>query len=329
MTQQSEPRSNHPHAPRSFEIFVQQGFCELEVAATTHTLRIANQVVGTDLFSWGFVSDTPGFVNGSGGQILRAVPAVPDHGLSDYMIVVGGARILAEKWLPRIRAVSRQGGIVTLFSAAATAYIQSARPKVDPVTTHWRDIARLRETECLVNMSTRLSERTGNIITAAGSASTSEIVIGLISDMLSGVEIAEVANHLILPSIRSNRADQPNSISDLNAVFGKDLNRAIKIMERTVEDPLAISDLTQQLGISSRQLERSFKAVLDTSPARFYKQLRVKRARTLVEETRLSLLDIALASGFTSTGSLARAFRDEYGLSPSQIRARKTVSFTS
>ena len=72
-----------------FEIFVSKGFCELEVAAVTHTLTLANQILGQNAFEYRYVSDRPGVVSGSNNMLLRAEPAIVDYGFADVMIVVG------------------------------------------------------------------------------------------------------------------------------------------------------------------------------------------------------------------------------------------------
>ena len=97
------------------------------------------------------------------------------------------------------------------------------------------------------------------------------------------------------------------------------------MMEESVADPLPMPALAHEMGISTRQLERAFKASLNETPARFYKRLRAKRARVMVEETLLPLIEIAVATGFGSVNSLSKAIKDEYGVTPSKMRERKSV----
>jgi len=76
-------------------------------------------------------------------------------------------------------------------------------------------------------------------------------------------------------------------------------------------------------------MERMFRKVLDDTPAKFYKRLRTKRARTMIEETLLPMVDIAVATGFGSCDTLSKAVKDEYGLTPSKMRARKKIALLS
>ncbi|MBU2983296.1 helix-turn-helix domain-containing protein [Lentibacter algarum] len=323
-SQEKQELSGHNFpAELSFEIYVQSGFSDFEVSAITHTLEVINHVVGETRCKWSFVSNTPGFVTGAGGQIVRAAPVIPDHNLSDHMIVVGGLNHHPQDWLPRLRSMDRVGRTVALLSSAATAYIKASNLQSGAVTTHWSDHAALREGGYRCEISNRLSERNGNIITSAGAGSTSELVIELLSGFLTAYEMTEVGNHLVLPSIRNCRADQPNSIADVYPCFDSKLSRAIKLMEQGIEEPKSVEEIAECVGISTRQLERIFKPNMGATPAKFYKSLRLKRARTLIEETPLDILEIALATGFSSSNTLSKAFRDEYGKTPYQVRTRK------
>ncbi|QUJ76701.1 helix-turn-helix domain-containing protein [Sulfitobacter albidus] len=193
------------------------------------------------------------------------------------------------------------------------------------MTTHWRDVAMLREQGYHPTLTTRLSERSNGVTTAAGGGATPELVIGLISAHLTPVEVAELGNRLLLPAIRRSDAEQPRDIADNASLFDARVTRAIRLMETHLEEPLSMTELTREVGLSTRHLERVFREVFDETPARFYKRLRVRRARAMVEDTLVPLIDVAVATGFGSQGALARAMRDEYGATPSKMRARKKL----
>lgn len=308
------------------EVFVSTGYCELEVASISQTLLTANEILQRDAFSCHYVSATAGLVTSRGGQMLRAEPAIENHGYGDLMIVVGGAKITAEDWLPRVRAMQKQARSVALLSDAATSYIQATKKVSGNLTTHWRDIEALRETGYYPNLTERLAEQASGIITAAGSASTAELMIGLISSHLDQTQIAELANLLLLSTIRKSDADQPKDVAGNAALFDRRVTEVIRLMEAHIADPIDMPTLTKMVGLSSRQVERVFREVFDQSPGKFYKQLRTKKAWALIEETLVPLADIAAATGFGSLNTMSKAVRAAYGISPAQSRARKSVS---
>ena len=308
-----------------FEIFVSAGFDALEVAAISSVLAKANNILSKDVFDWRFVSDKPGLLVGSQRMIVRAQPAVANHDFSDAMIVIGGRKPSGNDWIARVRAMKRAGRLVALLSDAATAFIELMGSSGGKVTSHWCDVLTLSEAGYYPNLTFNIAENSNGVITSAGRSSTLDLMVGLISDHLSGPEVAELASHLLMPSIRKTSTEQPRNIGHNESLFDKRIARTINLMEETISEPLPIVDLAGQLGVSVRHLERQFNEVFNDTPARFYKRLRVKRAKAMLEETILSIVDVSVATGFGSTQTLAKSMKDEFGMTPKKIRDRRAV----
>lgn len=308
-----------------FEIFVSAGFNALEVAAVSSVLDQANDILTTQAFEWRYVSDTPGLLTGSQGMIVRAQPAVANHDFSDAMIVTGGRKREGGDWIARVRAMKRAGRTVALLSDAASAYIENAGSTGGRATTHWRDVLTLSEAGYYPNLTFNIAENANGVITSAGHSATLDLMIGLISEHLTGPQVAELASHLLMPAIRKTSAEQPRNIGHNESLFDKRIAKAINLMEETISEPLPMVDLADQLGVSVRHLERQFNEVFNDTPARFYKRLRVKRAKAMLEETIVSIVDISVATGFGSTQTLAKSMKDEFGLTPKKIRDRRSV----
>ncbi len=306
-----------------FELFVQNGFSEIELASVTAVLQLANRLGQNRIFSWRFTSDNPGLVEGGGGMMVRAMPAIPDYDFADCLIVVGTLHPSPEMWLKRMRAMRHQGLPVILLSTAATAFIKSTRVSSGAVTTHWNDAALLQEEGDHPKLSTCMSEKTGGIVTSAGSGYTAELVLNLIADYMNADVVAEIGNHLLIPTIRGAAAEQPKHIGANTNLFDNHVLRAIQKMEEAIAEPIPMFELAKQLNLSARQLERKFNLTLHTPPARFYKQLRAKRARMLLLETRMPTIDVAIATGFSSTAALSRGLRDCFGQTSSEVRASR------
>ncbi|WP_299143445.1 GlxA family transcriptional regulator [uncultured Tateyamaria sp.] len=308
------------------EIHVARGFSGLELTSITHVLATANTLLGRDLFSWRFSTDAPGIITGDQGALVRAEPAIADHRLADMFIVVGGRNAGTPTWLPRARAMQRKGRVVVLLSDAATGYIKNTKAPGGRVTTHWRDVTPLIETGYHPKLTTHLSENSDGIITAAGAGATLELMIGLIARHLTSPQIAELGSQLLLQTLRKSDAEQPRSIADNEGLFDNRLTQVIRLMEETVNEPLSMDDITARIGVSTRHLERVFRTTFNDTPARFYKRLRVKRARTMIEESLLPMIDVSVACGFGSCTTMSKAVKDEYGVTPSQMRARKKIT---
>lgn len=308
-----------------FEIFASRGFSELELASITHTLTCANDVLGDARFTWRYVSESPGFVTGATDMLIRADPAIDNYGYSDVMIVLGGQRPRADHWSKRARSMQRSRLPVVLLSDAATAYIKSSTSLNGAVTTHWRDASSLHEEGHHPTLTSRFAENNAGIITSAGGNATCELVIGLIASQLDPLQLGELGSRMLLHAIRKSDAEQPKGISDNAGLFDARVTRALRLMENSLADPMTMTALTRAVGLSTRHLERVFREVFNETPARFYKRLRVKAARSMIEDTLLPLVDVAIATGFSSRHSLSVAIREEFGLTPTKMRARKSI----
>jgi len=310
---------------REFEIYVAPGFCDFEYSQICYTLKLANPLFAKPLFVWRNVSYVPGFVRSENDIIVEAVHPRENAKENSTTVVLGGSGQSSKYWMRQVRMMQRKLLPVVLLSDAATTYIRQ-RGTAGRVTTHWRDALQLAETGYYPNLSNRFSEKSNGVITAAGGAATVELMIGLLAPFLTSAQIAELGNRLLLNTIRKSDAEQPKCIADNASLFDGKITHAIRVMEGNIAEPLQITELADHIGISTRHLERAFRGSLSDTPARFYKRMRAKRAKAMIEGTLLPLIDIAVATGFGSTSSLSKAVRDEYGASPTKMRDRKNIS---
>lgn len=98
------------------------------------------------------------------------------------------------------------------------------------------------------------------------------------------------------------------------------LARALALMEETVEEPLSCPEIAAEVGLSLRQLERLFRAEMGASPKAHYRALRLTRAQNLLQQTTLSVAEVATSAGFPSFAHFARTYKAHFGVPPSQDR---------
>jgi transcriptional regulator GlxA family with amidase domain len=136
-----------------------------------------------------------------------------------------------------------------------------------------------------------------------------------------GNEIAAaVADQIIHERIRDHHDHQRMSLPARLGVRHPKLIKVIELMEGNLEEPLGRSDLARNAGLSTRQLERLFRKYLKRSPARYYLELRLNRARLLLLQTNMSIIDVALACGFVSASHFSKCYRDFFGRTPRRER---------
>jgi len=85
---------------------------------------------------------------------------------------------------------------------------------------------------------------------------------------------------------------------------------------------LSCQEIGKQSGLSMRQLERLFKHQLHTTPAAFYMQRRLERSNHLLEQSTLTVTQIAAACGFNSASYFSQCYQKNYGLSPREERGK-------
>jgi AraC-like DNA-binding protein len=98
------------------------------------------------------------------------------------------------------------------------------------------------------------------------------------------------------------------------------LIEAVSIMESNIEEPISLDELARHVGVSRRQLERLFQKHLHCVPTRYYLELRLARARQLLLQTSISIVDVAFACGFVSAPHFSKCYRDYYGIPPREER---------
>ncbi|MFC4862428.1 GlxA family transcriptional regulator [Pseudomonas sp. GCM10023245] len=101
------------------------------------------------------------------------------------------------------------------------------------------------------------------------------------------------------------------------------LQEVIALMEANLEEPIELDDLASFIELSRRQLERLFQKYLCCSPSRYYLKLRLLRARQLLRQTALPVVQVAFGCGFVSAQNFSKCYREHFGIPPSNERLDK------
>jgi transcriptional regulator GlxA family with amidase domain len=130
--------------------------------------------------------------------------------------------------------------------------------------------------------------------------------------------VAEVSLH---QEIRAGENAQRHDLRYRLGTANAKVIAAVKVMEKHIEDPLSSRQLAATVGLSTRQLERLFRRHFDQTPRQYYLRMRLDRGRDLLRRSSRPILDIAVASGFTSTSHFTKSYRKCFGLTPSEERS--------
>ncbi len=86
------------------------------------------------------------------------------------------------------------------------------------------------------------------------------------------------------------------------------------------DEPLSITSLAEMANLSHRHFNRKFKEMFDISPGQLIRKLRIERACFLLEESELTMLEIAMECGFMDSNYFSKTFRELVNMSPTQYR---------
>ncbi len=96
------------------------------------------------------------------------------------------------------------------------------------------------------------------------------------------------------------------------------LHRVRDELATSYASPLSLADMSRHIGMNRNKLSLGFKALFGSGVYEYCQQLRMQRARTLLQQGRLSVLEVALDVGFQNQSSFSRAYKQFYGCAPSQ-----------
>ena len=131
---------------------------------------------------------------------------------------------------------------------------------------------------------------------------------------------AEVTDQLIYFPGRETSLPQKEIQTGKQTSLHSILQRAIDFMQHTTEEPVTIPELSRLFGLSQRKLERLFNKQFDCSAVAFYRRVRLQKARALLTQTNMSVLEICIACGYSSSSYFSRSYLDQFGMRPRDHR---------
>jgi transcriptional regulator GlxA family with amidase domain len=300
------------------------GFALMSYAAAVEPLRAANQISGRPLYTWWHAA--PG---GKPVAASNGVAVIPDSGSdrvrdADMIFVCAGgnpATFADTATLAWLRRLARRGAVMGGISGGPYVLARAGLLDGHRATLHWEHLPAFREDFPQIDVVPSLFEIDGNRITCAGGVSALDMMVALIGHDHGHAMAASVSEWFLHTHIREGMGPQRMDLKSRLGVADEKVLRTLRLMEASLETPVPRSTLARRAGVSLRQLERLFRRHFGRSIQAHYRSLRLDRARHLLRESSLPVLDVALATGFTSASQFSRAFRRAFDEPPSQTRA--------
>lgn len=320
-TRKATPTQKSSEA-RRFVFVLLDKFTMISFAGAIEPLRLANRVSGETLYTWVLAGEGVEKTC-SNGATFRLDMGLDEMDREDTILVCGGLDIQRTttkgvvNWLRReARRGVTIGGICTGGHALAKAGLLDGKK----ATIHWENQDGFSEEFEDVKLTKSVYVMDGNRWTTAGGISSLDLMLKIIAAD-QGEDLANtVADQLIYSTIRTDQDTQRLSIPTRIGVRHPKLSQVIQMMEGNIEDPMSPADLAEQVGMSTRQLERLFRRYLNRSPKRYYMELRLQKARNLLMQTDMSVINVALACGFASPSHFSKCYRSHYSTTPYRER---------
>lgn len=292
-------------------------------AGAIEPLRLANRMADRTLYEWQVSSETGGAVSSSCGLSVGTDSPLIEVPRDGTIIVCGGLNVKAAATRPILSWLRREARRGPGVGAVCTgAHVLAAAGLLDGrrCTIHWENRDSFEEDFPDIELTQNIYVIDGNRYTAAGGTASTDLMLRLIA-RTHGIDLANlVADQLIHTTLRSDRDEQRLSIPTRIGVRHPKLASVIQRMESHVEDPVSPALLAQDVGMSTRQLERLFRRYLNRSPKRYYMELRLQKARNLLLQTDMSVINVALACGFASPSHFSKCYRALYKTTPYRER---------
>ncbi len=326
---------NESNLPKRFGFLLLDKFTLISLSAAVEPLRMANRIIGRTHYQWVTFSSDGEAVAASDGLCVNVDAAVSDEALLsklDILIVCGGVRVLsnASPKLSRVLRHASQKG-VAMGAICTGSQILAAAGLLDGYrcSVHWENMNALADAHPKINVRRSLFTIDRNRYTCSGGTAPIDLMLHLISEELGKDTSAAIAEQFICDRIRRSEDEQRIPLKHLVGNQSTKLVTAVELMEANLREPISQEDLAAYVGLSRRQLQRLFHKYLLCAPSRYYLKLRLSRARELLQQTHLSILEVTADCGFVSTSHFSKSYKEHFGYSPSTERHRPSPDTAS
>ena len=304
------------------------GFPMACLTSAIEPLRAANEIIGRKEFAWRLV--------GEGSDPVRSSAEVrfdPDMVLNeaeglDYLFFLSAPTSRFENPKhsnARVRWLDRSGVILGGFSGGIFPLARAGVMEGHTTSVHWCYEAAFSAEFPDMKASQAVILRDRRRYTASGAGAVFDLMLRLIEERLGRDTMTEVACWFQHPFVRTDDAAQKVPVQKQGGtddLLPEPVRAAIRIFADHIEDPLQIADVAEALAMSERHLERSFKLATGQSPLKYYRLMRLRKARQRVLYSTQSIREIAQSVGYANSTPMTRHYAEAFGVNPADERRR-------
>ncbi|MEP6656766.1 MAG: GlxA family transcriptional regulator [Betaproteobacteria bacterium] len=295
----------------------------IALASAVEPLRMANRICKREAYEWSIATLDGKPAVASNGLALAPTVALGEVGPVNVVFVCGGVNIeraVTPELTGALRRLAQRR--VDLGSLCTGGYALARAGLLDQYRTaiHWENMSALREEFPRIIFTEQLFSIDRDRYTCSGGVAPLDLMLNMIRSHLGGDIAPMISEQFILDRIRNDRDRQHIPLQAQVGLFHETIIKAATLMEANIEEPMSLDELATAVGVSRRQIERLFKRHLNLVPTRYYLELRLRRARELLLQTPMSIMEITIACGFQSPPHFSKCYRSLFGYPPSGER---------
>lgn len=325
----------HKRQSRTIVFLLLPNFSMIAFATAIEPLRLANRHLGYQYYRWRLASEHGGSETASNGCTLSVQSSLADERhftgaeRPDMVLVCSGIGVEnldtrnVRPWLRQLHTAGiTVGGLCTGAWVLAEAGLLEGRR----CAIHWETLPAFSEKFPDANVFADLFEVADNIYTCAGGTAALDMMFSLIQADHDENVVNRICEQCLADRVRNPHDRQRLPLRARLGVHNTKLLFIIELMEANIDEPLSLVDISGYVGLSRRQIERLFRTGLGMSPARYYLEIRLDRARHLLLQSNMPIVDVAIACGFVSASHFSKCFREMYGTSPAAARLERDAA---
>lgn len=322
--------AEQPAFERTIVFFLVPNFSMIAFTTAIEPLRLANRMIGQEVYTWRLASMDGNSVKASSGVEVNVNTSLEQErqyltGSRRPNIMFACSGLDVEKTEHKslfayFRECKNSGVTVGGLCTAAHLLAAAGLLKGKRCAIHWENLPGFQEKFPTAEVYADLYEMDGNVWTCAGGTAALDMMLSLIGRDNDEDLVNRVCEQALTDRVRNPHDRQRLPLRARLGVQNAKVISIIEFMEANISEPLSLIEIADYVGLSRRQIERLFQSQMGRSPARYYLEVRLDRARHLLRQSTIPVVDVAIACGFVSASHFSKCYREMYGKSPLQER---------
>lgn len=315
--------------PYKVGLFLIDGFALMSYASTVEPMRAANLLSGRTAYEIHHLALDDKKAVSSGEVELTASLCVADATQLDLLLVIAGGNPAAfhnDDLSAALRRISARGVVLGGVSGGPFILANAGVMNGRRMTIHWEHASALLEKWPDLLLARTLYVMDRDRVTCAGGTAPLDMMHALITSHHGAKFARQVSDWFMHTEVRPAGGQQRAGLVERYNTRNAAVIETIEVMENHIADPLSLPELAALRNLSSRQLNRLFREHLSQGTMQFYRELRLKTALNLCQQSTLPIAEIAVATGFATLSRFSVAFRETFNVSPSAARRGFTQS---